>query len=57
MKETPYKSGNNAHLHKEDPAGNQLNDRGHISTDPKHTHIGGPNRLDFPAVRGRPDGT
>ena len=54
---SPYKSGNNAHLHKQDAAGNQLNDRGHISTDPNATHIGLPNPSDFSSVRGRPSGS
>jgi len=36
----PFKSGNNAHVHKEDPSGNQLNDRGLTSLDLNETHIG-----------------
>lgn len=57
VKQTPYKSGNNAHLHKQDASGNQLNDRGNISTDPNATHIGLPNPADLPKVRGRPHGS
>ena len=53
----PYKSGNNAHVHKEDPVGNQLNDRGAVSLDPNETHIGIRNPADLPAVRGRPHGS
>ncbi|MBR8458671.1 RHS repeat protein [Burkholderia dolosa] len=53
----PYRSGNNAHVHKEDPAGNQLNDRGFVSLDPNETHIGIRNPADFPTVRGRPHGS
>ncbi|WP_346778921.1 RHS repeat-associated core domain-containing protein [Burkholderia sp. Se-20373] len=53
----PYRSGNNAHVHKEDPAGNQLNDRGLVSLDPNETHIGIRNPADLPAVRGRPHGS
>ena len=57
VKAGPHKSGNNAHLHKQDPAGNQLNDRGVPSADPNATHIGVPNPSNFPAVRGRPSGS
>lgn len=53
----PYRSGNNAHVHKEDPAGNQLNDRGLVSLDPNETHIGIRNPADLPDVRGRPHGS
>lgn len=53
----PYKSGNNAHVHKEDPSGNQLHDRGHVSTNPDETHIGLKNRPDHPTVAGRPHGS
>ncbi|CAI8926394.1 RHS repeat-associated core domain-containing protein [Pseudomonas serboccidentalis] len=53
----PYKSGNNAHIHKEDPSGNQLDDRGSISTDPNKTHIGMRNPADLPTVRNRPHGS
>jgi hypothetical protein len=53
----PYKSANNAHLHKEDPAGNQLSDRGHISTDKNQTHIGLPNPRNLPQVRNRRHGS
>lgn len=54
---SPYKSGNNAHLHKEDPSGNQLDDRGNINTNPNDTHIGLPNPSDLPQVRNRPHGS
>jgi hypothetical protein len=53
----PYKSGNNAHVHKEDPGGNQLNDRGFVSLDPRETHIGIRNPVNFPFVRGRAHGS
>lgn len=53
----PYRSGNNAHVHKEDPAGNQPNDRGLVSLDPNETHIGIRNPADLPAVRGRLHGS
>jgi RHS repeat-associated protein len=53
----PYKSGNNAHVHKENPAGDQLNDKGEVSTDASETHIGIKNPADLPIVRGRPHGT
>lgn len=53
----PYKSGNNAHVHKEDPIGNQLSDRGIVSLDPKETHIGIRNPIDLPFVRGRAHGS
>jgi len=56
-KPTPYKSGNNAHMHKEDPAGNQLTDKGTVSTDKNETHIGQPNPKDFEDVRKRPNGS
>ena len=52
-----HKSGNNAHLHKQDAQGNQLNDRGAVSTDKSQTHIGLPNPKDFPQVRGRDSGS
>jgi RHS repeat-associated protein len=45
------KSGLNAHLHKEDPSGNQLTDQGVSSTDLDETHIGMKNPKDLPAVR------
>jgi RHS repeat-associated protein len=51
-----YKSGNNAHVHKEDPSRNQLTDRGVISTNGDETHIGIRNPKDLPIVRGRPHG-
>lgn len=50
------KSGLNAHVHKEDPLGNQLNDRGIISSNPNETHIGISNPEDYDNVRGRPNG-
>jgi hypothetical protein len=53
---TPYRSGNNAHVHKTDTAGNDLNDRGAISTNPDETHIGIRNPSTLPAARGRPHG-
>jgi RHS repeat-associated protein len=54
--QAPYRSANNAHVHKENPAGQQLTDRGIPSTNPADTHIGIPNPPDLPAVRGRPHG-
>lgn len=51
-----HKSGNNAHMHKQNPAGQSLNDRGMPSTDPNATHIGLPNPSNLPSVRGRPHG-
>jgi RHS repeat-associated protein len=54
---SPYKSGNNAHLHKQDAAGRSLNDRGGVSTNPNDTHIGLPNPSDFLSVRGRQNGS
>ena len=54
---TPYHSGNNAHIHNEDPAGNQLTDRGHVSTNADETHIGIKNPANYPAVSGRPHGS
>ena len=56
QKLSPYKRGNNAHIHKQDPAGNQLNDRGIPSTNPAETHIGIPNPPDLPQIRNRPHG-
>jgi RHS repeat-associated protein len=53
---TTPKSGLNAHVHKEDSAGNQLNDRGNISTDPNETHIGVKNPNNLPSIRNRPHG-
>ncbi|MDQ0038689.1 RHS repeat-associated protein [Variovorax boronicumulans] len=53
----PYKSGNNAHIHKEDPAGWQLNDHGRVSVDPVETHIGIRNPMDLPFFRGRSHGS
>jgi RHS repeat-associated protein len=48
--QTP-KSGLNAHIHKEDPHGNQLTDRGVPSTNLDETHIGLKNPNDLPSVR------
>jgi hypothetical protein len=56
VKQSPYKSANNAHVHKQDSLGNELNDRGIPSTTPADTHIGIPNPRDLPTVRGRPHG-
>jgi RHS repeat-associated protein len=53
----PHKSGNNAHIHKQDPSNHQLDDEGKVSTDPNKTHIGIRNPADLPAVRGRPHGS
>jgi hypothetical protein len=52
-----YKTANNGHVHKYDNMGNQLNDRGVISTNPGETHIGIPNPPNLPTVRGRPHGS
>ena len=41
---SPHKSGNNVHVHKQDSAGRQLNDRGQVSTNPNNTHIGVPDQ-------------
>jgi RHS repeat-associated protein len=57
VKQGPHKSGNNAHLHKQDPKGNQLNDRGAVTTDKSQQHIGLPNPKDLPQVRGRANGS
>ncbi len=51
-----YKSANNAHIHKEDPTGQALTDKGLPSSDPSATHIGIKNPPNLPAVRGRPHG-
>jgi RHS repeat-associated protein len=58
----PYKSGNNAHVHKDigrhgQPGTISLSDRGLPSTDAAVTHIGIANPADFPTVAGRPHGT
>ena len=50
------KSGLNAHVHKECPLGNQLNDRGRVSTNLDETHIGIKNPKTLPATRNRPHG-
>jgi RHS repeat-associated protein len=52
-----FKSGNNAHVHKEDPSGHQLDDQGYITLDPNERHIGIRNPVDLPTVRGRPHGS
>ena len=52
-----HKSANNAHVHKQDANGNQINDRGITSTDPNATHIGVKNPKDLPQVRNRPHGS
>ncbi|QIL80520.1 hypothetical protein G7047_11860 [Diaphorobacter sp. HDW4A] len=51
-----YKSGNNAHVHKQDSSGRQLNDRGKVRPVGDETHIGIKNPSDLPVVRGRPHG-
>jgi RHS repeat-associated protein len=51
-----YKSGNNAHVHKQDPCNNQLSDRGIVTEDGDEKHIGIRNPGDLPTVRGRPHG-
>jgi hypothetical protein len=55
-KEKAFKSANNAHVHKEDPKGNQLDDAGHVNANKDDTHIGIKNPPDLPQVRGRPHG-
>jgi RHS repeat-associated protein len=54
--EAPWRSANNAHVHKQSPSGRQLTDRGIPSTDPSQTHIGIRNPSDLPAIRSRPHG-
>ena len=51
------KSGLNGHIHKENPAGDQLDDLGNISTNPDLTHIGIRNPADYPNIRNRPHGS
>ena len=51
-----YRSGNNAHVHKQDSAGQQLNDRGQVRPVGDETHIGIKNPTDLPTVRGGPHG-
>ncbi|GAA3589259.1 hypothetical protein GCM10023078_16150 [Gibbsiella greigii] len=48
------KSGLNAHIHKENPLGDQLDDFGNISSNPDLTHIGIKNPSNYPSVRNRP---
>ncbi len=55
-KTSAHKSANNAHVHKQDPAGNQLDDHGNVSSDPNQTHIGTKNPKDLPDKRKRPQG-
>ena len=50
------KSGLNAHVHKETPTGDQLTDRGIVSTNLDETHIGIKNPRDLPTVRNRAHG-
>ncbi|MDR2032643.1 MAG: RHS domain-containing protein, partial [Azoarcus sp.] len=52
-----YKSGANAHVHKQNPSGDQLDDLGNVSSDAKLTHIGVKNPSDYPIVRNRPHGS
>ena len=51
-----YKSGNNAHVHKQNSSQQQLNDRGQVRPVGDETHIGIKNPSNLPAVRGRPHG-
>ncbi|WP_040002295.1 RHS repeat domain-containing protein, partial [Dickeya chrysanthemi] len=51
------KSGLNAHIHKENPLGNQLDDFGNVSSNPDLTHIGIKNPSNYPSVRNRPHGS
>ncbi|WP_338849518.1 hypothetical protein V8J88_10840 [Massilia sp. W12] len=51
-----YKSGNNAHVHKEDPCGNELADKGVPTLNADDMHIGIKNPSNLPTVRGRPHG-
>jgi len=58
----PYKSGNNAHVHKSigkhgDPGSIELDDMGRASTVASETHIGIKNPADYPTIAGRPHGT
>lgn len=46
----------NAHIHKQNHLGDQLDYLGNISTDPNLTHTGIRNPADYPVVRGRPHG-
>jgi RHS repeat-associated protein len=53
----PYKTANNAHVHKVDQAGNRLSDTGQVvPVNSAPAHIGIPNPPDLPTVRGRPHG-
>jgi RHS repeat-associated protein len=59
---TPYKSGNNAHVHKSigrhgHPNSTELNDAGLPSSNPNETHIGIKNPADYPLISGRPHGS
>ena len=51
-----FRSANNAHVHKQDPLGNQLTDRGIVSSDASQTHIGIRNPQNLPTIRQRPHG-
>ena len=51
-----FRSANNAHVHRQDPSGNQLTDRGIVSKNPNETHIGIKNPKNLPTVRGRNHG-
>jgi hypothetical protein len=55
-KKSKFKSGNNAHVHKQDPQGDQLDDHGNKTTDLSESHIGVKNPKDLPTVRNRPHG-
>lgn len=55
-REVEFKSANNAHVHKNDPSGAKLNDRGVKSMDPNETHIGTKNPKDLLEVRNRQHG-
>lgn len=50
------KSGANGHIHKIDPLGSDLNDRGMASSNKNETHIGIKNPADYPIKRGRAHG-
>ncbi|WP_181259361.1 RHS repeat domain-containing protein [Pseudoduganella armeniaca] len=51
------KSGLNAHVHKEDPCGNPLDDYGLVNMNKDDNHIGIKNPKDYTTVRGRPHGS
>jgi hypothetical protein len=54
---TSHRSANNAHIHKQDPSGSQLNDRGNRSLNPNQTHIGVKNPRNLPQIRNRNHGS